>query len=81
MRKSGTRAGIQDLKRAGAGLKLLILAGVAAAVGYFLSGMVTVSFQSNAMAWAYQWAVVLALTGLAVWAAAKFLGYPGAPSE
>jgi hypothetical protein len=81
MRNFDLRASLEDLKRGGVGLKLLILVGVAAAVGYFLSGMVTVSFQSNAAAWAYQWAVVLALIGLAVWAAAKFIGYPPEPSD
>jgi len=81
MRNFDPRARTEALKRAGVGPKLLILLGVAVAVGYFLSGMVTVSFQSNAVAWAYQWAVVLALIGLAVWAAAKFIGYPPAPSE
>jgi len=79
MRSFDPRASIENLKRAGGGLKLLVLVGVATGVGYSLSGMVTVSFQSNPAAWAYQWAVLIALIGLAVWAAAKFIGYPPEP--
>jgi hypothetical protein len=67
---------IHSLKRAGGGPRLLLLGGVAAVVAYLVSGMVTVSFQSNPMAWAYQWAVGSALIGLAVWAVAKIIGYP-----
>ena len=67
------RETIDGLKRAGTLRKALVLAAVAGAVGYFLSGMVTASFQSNPAAWAYQWAVVVVLVGLAVGAAAGFL--------
>jgi hypothetical protein len=81
MLHSRLRALIRSLQRAGGGPRLLLLGGVAAIVAYFVSGMVTVSFQSNPVAWAYQWAVVLALIGLAVWAAAKLIGYPPEPSE
>ena len=78
---SHLRTPIRSLRRPGVGLKLLLLAGVAAVSGYFLSGMVTVSPHSNPAAWAYQWAIVLILTGLAVWAAARIIGYPPPPSE
>ena len=78
---SDLRSWIHSLRRAGGGPRLLLLGGVAAVVAYLVSGMVTVSFQSNPMAWAYQWAVGLALIGLAVWAAAKIIGYPPAPSD
>jgi hypothetical protein len=81
MPRSDLRTLIHSLKRPGGGPRLLLLGGVAAAAGYFMSGMVTVSFESNPTAWAYQWAVVLALIGLAVWAAAKIIGYPPAPSD
>jgi hypothetical protein len=77
----GLRTLIHSLKRPGGGPRLLLLGGVAAAAGFFLSGMVTVSFQSNPTAWAYQWAVVLVLIGLAVWVVAKIIGYPPAPSD
>lgn len=70
------RTRLEQVKRARSGLKLLLLGGVAAVAGFSLSGMVTVSVQSNPAAWAYQWAVVLTLIGLAVWAAAKIIGYP-----
>jgi len=80
MPHSGLRTLMDSLKRGG-GPRLLLLCGVAAVVAYFVSGMVTVSFQSNPVAWAYQWAVVLVLIGLAVWAAAKIIGYPPAPSD
>ena len=80
MPHSGLRTLMHSLKRGG-GLRLLLLCGVAAVVAYFVSGMVTVSFQSNPVAWAYQWAVVLVLIGLAVWGAAKIIGYPPAPSD
>ena len=75
------REKIEDLKRAGAARKALVLGGVAAVVGYSLSGMVTVSFRSNPAAWAYQWAVVVVLVGLAVVAAARFLGQARRPRE
>jgi hypothetical protein len=70
------RARIEPLKRPGAAPKLLLLGGVAVVAGFFLSGIVTVSSQTNPAAWAYQWAIVLILVGLAVWAAAKMIGYP-----
>jgi protein-S-isoprenylcysteine O-methyltransferase Ste14 len=73
------REKIEGLKRAGRARKALILAGVAVAVGYSLSGMVTVAYQSNPAAWAYQWAVVVVLVGLAVAAAARFLGATRSP--
>ena len=76
MLPSDFRARIERLKRPGAGSKLFFLASVAAVAGFLLSGMVTVSSHSNPTAWAYQWAVVLVLIGLAVWAAAKIIGYP-----
>ncbi|MFY9658756.1 MAG: hypothetical protein WAK01_19605 [Methylocystis sp.] len=75
------REKIEDLKRAGIARKAFVLAGVAAAVGFSLSGMVTVSYQSNPAAWAYQWAVVLVLVGLAVAAAARFLAPAQTPRE
>jgi hypothetical protein len=78
---SDLRSWIHSLKRAGSGPRLLLLGGVAAVVAYLVSGMVTVSFQSNPMAWAYQWAVGSVLIGLAVWAVAKIIGYPPAPSD
>ncbi|BDV36864.1 hypothetical protein [Methylocystis bryophila] len=76
MRHPGFRARIEQVKRARSGLKLLLLGGVAAVAGFSLSGMVTVPVRSNPAAWAYQWAVVLVLIGLAVWVAAKIIGYP-----
>ncbi len=81
MPPSDFRAKIEQLKRPGAFPKLLLLGGVAIGVGYFLSGMVTVSPLSNPAAWAYQSAIVLILIGLAVWAAAKIIGYPPPSSE
>ncbi len=75
------RARIEALKRAGTARKAAVLAAVAAAVGYSLSGMVTVSFQSHPAAWAYQCTVVVVLVGLAVGAAAKFLDAPRTPRE
>jgi hypothetical protein len=69
------RAKFEQLKRPQARPKLLLLGGVAIASGFILSGMVTVSPESNPAAWAYQWAIVLILIGLAVWAAAKIIGY------
>ncbi len=72
---------IEGLKRAGAARKALVLSAVAVAVGYSLSGMATVSFQSNPAAWAYQWAVVVVLVGLAVAAAARLLGETRTPRE
>ncbi len=80
MPHSDLRTLMHSLKRGG-GPRLLFLSGVAAVAAYFASGMVTVSFRSNPVAWAYQWAVVLVLIGLAVWAAAKIIGYPPAPSD
>ena len=81
MLHSDLRSLIHSLKRGGGGPRLLLLGGVAAIVGYFVSGIVTVSFQSNPMAWAYQWAVVSTLIGLAVWVAAKIIGYPPGSSD
>ncbi len=81
MRNCDLRARIDVLKRAVARLKLLILGVVAAAAGFRLSRMVNVSFESNPVAWSYQWAVVLSLIGLAVWATAKLIGYPPPPSD
>lgn len=80
MPHSDLRTLMHSLKR-GAGPRLLLLGGVAAVAAYFASGMVTVSLHSNPVAWAYQWAVVLVLICLAVWAAAKIIGYPPAPSD
>ncbi len=74
------RAKIEPFKRPGAAPKLLLLGGVAAVAGIFLSGMVTVSRQTHPAAWAYQWAIVLILVGLAVWAVAKIIGFPPPPS-
>jgi hypothetical protein len=75
------REKIESLKRARTVRKALILSAVAGAVGYSLSGMVTVSFQSNPAAWAYQWAVVVVLVSLAVAAAARFLDDTRTPRE